>query len=175
MAEVITFLEMTSPEQLHAGRPAPAPLQLEEVDRSAAPALRETYVRIGAPLGWIGRSSWSNAQWEDELSRPGVRAWIVRVRREVAGLLELESGPGGYTGIIIFGLVPEFVGRGFGGAFLTAAVELAWGNTSPDGSATKSVSVQTSSRDHQHAIPNYEARGFRVSRREHRPLPTGTT
>ncbi len=80
--------------------------------------------------------------------------------------MELEAKPNGDVGIVILGLVPEFVGKGFGGALLTEATRLAWALTFTEGVATKRVLVQTSSRDHPNAIANYEARGFRVFRRK---------
>jgi GNAT superfamily N-acetyltransferase len=168
-AETITCLEMTSPAQLVAGLDPPARIEVEPAGAAAAALLRSTYVRIGSPHGWTGRTEWSDAQWDEEVSRPGVRAWIARVDGEVAGLVELESEPAGDVGIVVFGLVPEFVGRGFGSAFLTLATRLAWGLTSPSRSPTRRVWVQTSSGDHPHAQPNYERRGFRVFRTEHTP------
>ncbi len=66
----------------------------------------------------------------------------------------------------MFGLVPEFMGKGFGGAFLTRATETAWKLMSHGSGLTKRVWVQTSSGDHPHALPNYERRGFRVFRVE---------
>jgi GNAT superfamily N-acetyltransferase len=166
LPETITSLEMTSPSQLVPGRSPPARLELENAGRAAAPLLRSTYVRIGAPHGWRGRTAWSDAQWEEELARPGVQARIARVDGDVAGLVELESESNGDVGIVVFGLVPEFVGKGFGGAFLTLATRLAWKLTSPDGMSARRVWVQTSSRDHPHARPNYERRGFRTFRTE---------
>jgi GNAT superfamily N-acetyltransferase len=153
-------LEMTSPTQLVPGRPPPARLEVEEVGPAAAPVLRSTYVRIWTPLASGGRIAWSDAQWEEELSRPHVRAWLARVGGEVAGFVELEAEPNGDVGIIVFGLVPEFVGKGFGGAFLTLATEMAWKVISRGG-PTRRVLVQTSSGDHPHALANYERRGFR--------------
>jgi GNAT superfamily N-acetyltransferase len=169
--ETVIFLEMTSPGQLAPGRPAPAPMHLEEVGPDGSSLLRGVYVRIAAAVGWAGRSAWSDQQWEHELSQPGVRTWIARVRDEVAGLLELEVDPEGNVGIVIFGLLPEFLGKGFGGAFLTSATRLAWQMVSPSGAPTKRVWVQTSSRDHPHALTNYQTRGFRTFRTE---LPTGS-
>jgi GNAT superfamily N-acetyltransferase len=166
--ETITYLEMTAADQLVPGRPPPAPLELQEVGPAAASLVGSTWKRIGAPHGWTGRSAWSVAQWEEELSRPGVRAWIARVDQEVAGLVEVEAAADGAVGIVLFGLVPEFVGRGFGGALLTRATELAWKMTLPEGERTRRVWLQTSSRDHPHARPSYERRGFRVFRTERR-------
>jgi RimJ/RimL family protein N-acetyltransferase len=155
--ETITCLEMTSPDQVARGRPPPAPLELQEVGVSAAALLRSTYVRIFGPYRG-GRLAWSEGRWEEELAHPGVRAWIATVDDEVAGLVELEAEPNGDVGIVVFGLVSEFVGRGFGGALLTLATQLAW-NLTP---RTSRVWVQTSSHDHPYAKANYERRGFRV-------------
>ena len=52
---VVTELELASPSDLIPARPAPTPLTLEEADDAAA-LLRETYVRIGAPHRWTGRT-----------------------------------------------------------------------------------------------------------------------
>ena len=158
---------MTSPAQLVPGRPSPEAIELEEVGVDDADVVRETYCRIGAPLGWIGRMAWSEDQWRNELSLPGVRAWLARIGDEIAGLLELEANPNGDVGIVVFGLVPEFVGRGFGGTFLTLATELAWAIETPAGQ-TRRVWLETYASDHPHALPNYKARGFRVFRTETR-------
>jgi GNAT superfamily N-acetyltransferase len=168
MDEVVTCLEMTAPSQLVPARRPPIPLEIEEVGSAAAPLLRSVYVRIWDSLASGGRTEWSDAQWKDELSRPGVRAWVARVDDELAGFVELESEPNRDVGIVVFGLVPEFIGKGFGGAFLTWATETAWNLPSQGSGSTKRVWVQTSSGDHPHALPNYERRGFRVFRVERR-------
>ena len=166
--ETVTYLEMISPDQLVPGRRPSAPLEIEELDRGSGPLLRSTYGRIAAPHGWISRSSWSDEQWEELLSRPSVRAWVVWVGDEVGGMIELEVQSGGDVEIVVLGLVPEIVGRGFGGHVLTLATQLAWEAKSPDGTPTSRVWLHTSSRDHPHAKPNYERRGFRPFRTEHR-------
>jgi GNAT superfamily N-acetyltransferase len=91
---------------------------------------------------------------------------VARVGGEPAGLIELEARPGGEVELTVFGLVPEFVGRGFGGHLLTLAVRLAWDAGHPDGGATRRVWLHTASADHANALPNYRARGFRVVRTE---------
>ena len=159
----IYILEMTSPEELVAPTvEATLSLQLEEVGPSETALVRRTYQRIGAPLNWGGRMEWPDSQWADEMVRAEVQMWIALINHEAAGLLEIEAMPDGRVGIVVFGLVPEIQGKGAGGAFLASATRLAWAMPRPDGSTVSSVIVQTSSRDHPHALNNYRARGFRV-------------
>lgn len=54
-----------------------------------------------------------------------------------------------------FGLLPWFIGRGFGGQLLTAAIERAWAKDA------RRVTVHTCTLDGSHALRNYLARGFR--------------
>jgi GNAT superfamily N-acetyltransferase len=149
---------MTSPGELVPGAPSPVPVELAEVGPESAAAVRSTYVRIWAPLKAHGRMEWSDKEWVAELSHPAVQSWIARIEGETAGFLELERGTAGDVGIVVFGLVPEYQGKGFGAAFLAKATELAWGIGKP----TRRVWLQTSSEDHAHALLNYQHRGFRV-------------
>jgi GNAT superfamily N-acetyltransferase len=158
--EIVTSMEMTELGQLRPSRPSPEPIDLEEVSPSVAETLRSIYVRVWKPLASGGRMGWSVGDWETELLRPAVKAWLPRVGGETVGLLELEWEPTGDVGIVVFGLVPEFIGRGFGGALLTAAVRLAWNMSSEP--PVRRVWVQTSSGDHPNAIANYRSRGFVV-------------
>lgn len=166
--QTVTYLEMTSPDQLNPGRVPPTEITLDSVDARALPLIRSTHDRIGTPHHWTGLD-WSTQQWLDALSGASLRSWIARVGEEVAGLLQLEVHPGPEVEISTFGLVPEFVGRGFGGHFLTLAIQLAW---NIDG--TTRVWLHTSSLDHPRALGNYRDRGFRPFRVERRPreLPT---
>ena len=172
--ETVTYLEMTAADQLRPGRPAPAPVEMVRLDQAAASLLRRTYTRIAAPLNWQSRRAWSDAQWTQLLARPQSHAWIARVGDEVAGAIELEVRPGGDVEITVFGLVPEFIGRGFGAHLLTVGTRLAWNLTPSDGARVRRVWLHTSSRDHPHAKPNYERRGFRPFRteRRQRDIPT---
>jgi ribosomal protein S18 acetylase RimI-like enzyme len=166
--ETVTYLEMTAAEQLRPGRSPPAPVELVKLDPAAASVLRRTYAQIAAPLAWQSRRSWSDAQWQQHLARPQVHAWIARVGEEIAGMVELEAQPGGDVEIVVFGLVPEFVGRGFGAHLLTVGTRLAWRLKPLDGVRVRRVWLHTSSRDHPNAKSNYERRGFRPFRTERR-------
>jgi GNAT superfamily N-acetyltransferase len=154
----VTYLEMTSPDQLVPGRPSPASIEMERVGPTSASLLASTYARIGTPYNW---TSLPEAQWEEGLARPGAQAWVARVRGEVAGMAAMKA-QGGDVEIVVAGLIPEFVGSGFGGHLVTLATRLAWKAEHPDGGLTRRVWLHTSSLDHPHALPNYQRRGFRV-------------
>ena len=59
-------------------------------------------------------------------SRAGRGSRVVRTRRRRGrGYLELEAEANGVVSIAFFGLVAEFVGKGYGDAFLTEETRLA--------------------------------------------------
>jgi GNAT superfamily N-acetyltransferase len=170
----MTYLEMTSPAQLRPGRPAPEPVRMEAHD-GGSQRMRSTHDRVAAPHHWSSRT-WSDAQWAEYVSRAGLHRWLAWVGDEVAGLLAVQADPGGDAEIDMFGLVPEYVGRGFGAHVLTVSTELAWGVGGSGGGGSgraERVWLHTSSLDHPHALRNYERRGFRRFRTEsvQRQLP----
>jgi GNAT superfamily N-acetyltransferase len=172
--ETVTYLEMAAAEQLRPGRLPAAPVEMVKLDQAAASVLRRTYAQIAVPLNWQSRRTWSDAQWAQHLARQQVHAWIAQVGEEIAGMVELEAQPGGDVEIVVFGLVPEFVGRGFGAHLLTVGTKLAWKLEPLDGVGVRRVWLHTSSRDHPHAKPNYERRGFRPFRTERRQRDIST-
>lgn len=158
----VTYLEMTSADQLVAGTPPPAEIALDRADATALPLIRSTHDRIARPHHWLSLG-WSEQQWRNLLGRPGVRCWIARVGADVIGLILMERHARDVE-INKFGLVPEWVGRGFGGHLLALATRLAWGVGDVD-----RVWLGTTSIDHPHALGNYRSRGFRPFRIEHTP------
>ncbi len=161
--QTVTYLEMTSAEALLPGKAPPGEIILDRVDAAELALIRSTIDRIGTPHHWSSLA-WSEQQWLAVVARPSVRTWIARVGIDVIGLVQLEAHPRGDVEITKFGLVPEFVGRGFGGHLLTLATRLAW-----DLGVVNRVWLHTSSFDHPHALPNYCNRGFQQFRIEHRP------
>lgn len=157
--QVVTYLEMTSPGQLRPGRPPGHRVGFERVGVHRSELARATHDRIGAPHGW---SRLSGPGWHELLRRATTRAWIVRVPEAVAGLVVLDLQPDANIEVGVFGLVPEWVGRGLGGHALTRALELAWNQVDPlDLAPARRVWLHTSSVDHPRALANYLGRGLR--------------
>jgi GNAT superfamily N-acetyltransferase len=158
MAQVtvkVTHLELTSPDAL---KPAP------EVEGFSArlvfppvPAFnRRCYETIGKEWQWRDRLPWSDDDWARWLSTPGVRTWeFLHLGRPGVGYAELATDVEGNTEIVYFGLYPEYIGKGLGGASLSEMVRIAWSLPS------KRVWLHTCTFDSPMAILNYEKRGFK--------------
>jgi RimJ/RimL family protein N-acetyltransferase len=158
---ITTFLEMLSPSALRPGKPAPSPISFEALTLSdtSKDRLRSIHQRVGAPFGW--RANWIDTNWIDTNwsvweSNPH-RFYVIRADERDIGLLIFNFHENNEVEIRMFGLVPSYTGRGFGGDALTQAAELAWNIPS-----TSRVWLHTATVDHESALPNYLARGFVV-------------
>jgi GNAT superfamily N-acetyltransferase len=128
---------------------------------AAAPGLsRYLYTDVGKDWHWIDRLHWTPDQWQVYLQQPHIESWVAYLQGATAGYFELAIDSKYEVEIAYFGLLPRFIGRGLGGYLLTVAAERAW-----EISASR-VWVHTSTRDHPHALANYQARGFRLFKQE---------
>jgi GNAT superfamily N-acetyltransferase len=101
-------------------------------------------------------SAWPEEQWKEYAMAPEVRTFGAYDDGTLAGYYELRQDNQGGVEIAYFGLLPEFLPRGLGGALLTSAIEQAW-RMPP---TVNRVWVHTCTRDHRRALANYQARGF---------------
>ncbi|MBI3450542.1 MAG: GNAT family N-acetyltransferase [Acidobacteria bacterium] len=151
---------MTRASDLRPASSAPADLRVDRVGDPIPELNRFFYTAIGGAWFWIDRLAWSRARWVEWLSRAGVETWVASVAGVPAGYAELQSQPGDEAEIVYFGLLPQFAGKGYGGAFLTLAARRAW-ELGP-----RRVWVHTCSLDHPRALDNYLRRGFRLFKEE---------
>ena len=156
-----TYLEMTSPSQLT--RPAQLPAGFVVRQESVSPdEYSELYNGVGANYHWRDRRSWPHEQLRAPLADPAISVWVLRDGMSARGFFELARGADGSIEIAYFGLMPDGIGQGLGRALLTRAVVQAW-NMTP---VPTRVWLHTCTLDHPAALPNYLARGFRVTRTE---------
>jgi GNAT superfamily N-acetyltransferase len=152
----IYSLEMTSPADLRPSRSRAEGFQVEQA-RIPTPELnRFLYTAVGGDWYWIDRLTWTRRQWLAWLDRPELETWIGSLEDTPVGFFELERQPASTVELAIFGLLPGFLGRGLGGALLTAAAERAWAM------GASRVWLHTCSLDGPAALANYQARGFRL-------------
>ena len=162
MSVITYFLETTSPREL---KPASKRADLD-VSESEVPRYtlnRDLYARVGGPWQWHDKLSWSDEQWRAYVESHELRTWVARWHGEIAGYFELRKDARADVEIAYFGLVRDFIGRGFGGDLLTRAIESAWRW------GARRVWVHTCTLDHPAALANYRARGMHVYREERSP------
>lgn len=155
-----TYLEMAAPADLVPARSADPAARVERVEGCPASFYRYLYAEVGRSYRWVDRLGWTDDEIRAHLGDPAVSLWLLTVRGAPAGYFELKVGAERSIEIAYFGLLPEFIGRGYGKHLLTEAVERAWR------AGASRVWLHTCSLDDPAALPNYRARGFRPFREE---------
>jgi GNAT superfamily N-acetyltransferase len=158
---ITTYLEMRCPDQLWPKR-ADADFQVCEVKERDWRFNRDLYFLVGQRWDWIDKRPWTPDQWKEYATAPELWTFAGYFEDALAGYYELRRDAEGGIEIAYFGLLPEFIGRGFGGALLTSAIEEAW-RISPKPTR---VWVHTCNRDHPQALANYQASGMVVYKLE---------
>jgi GNAT superfamily N-acetyltransferase len=155
-----TYLEMLSPGDLHpAPVPEPEP-HIGPLEDCPVSVFRYLYREVGRAFQWTDRLSWSDEAVRRYLATPGVYIWLMSWHGSPAGYFELRKHEDESVEIVYFGLLPAFIGRGWGKHLLTRSVKAAWQM------GTHRVWLHTCTLDHPAALPNYLKRGFRPVREE---------
>lgn len=151
---IVTSLEMTQ----RPTRPTtPAPAEQHALMRAQPPTTsfyRYLYHAVGEPWLWYERSQMDDETLRAIIEDPDVGVYVLYVRGSPAGYVELDRRLPDDVELAYFGLVPEFIGRGFGRYFLEWAVEAAWSG------GPKRVWVHTCNLDHPRAFALYQRSGF---------------
>jgi GNAT superfamily N-acetyltransferase len=155
-----TYLEMSSPAELRPATSVEPEPRLERVGVCPVSFFRYLYAEVGRAFHWTDRLGWDDTRIREHLADPATSLWVLSWQGAPAGYFELRRSADGAIEIAYFGLLPEYVGRGWGGHLLTRAVETAW-----DLGASR-VWLHTCTLDHPAALPNYLRRGFRRVREE---------
>jgi ribosomal protein S18 acetylase RimI-like enzyme len=153
------YLEMTDAAELRPKRCEDPQFRVDEAAVKQWRFNRFLYAFIGRQWEWTDKLSWSDEQWCHYVSSEHLHTFVASYGGSLAGYFELRQHEGDVE-IAYFGLAPEFIGRGLGGALLTRALEEAW-RLNPG-----RVWVHTCTLDHEAALANYTARGMRVYRTE---------
>ena len=164
---ITTYLEMRSPEQLRPKRVASDKWRVTSFKKTGASWRfnRDMYFRVGEQWQWIDKRPWTDEQWKEYVAAPEMRTFAAYYDDALAGYYELRQDTKGGVEIAYFGLLPGFVGHGYGKALLSAAVKEAWRFNA------SRVWLHTSTLDHPSALPNYLARGFTIVKVEEYAVP----
>ena len=154
------YLEMRDPQWFHVKR-GPSRFATRRVLPSDPIVNQRFYRSVGKPWQWTDRLVWTEKQWRTYAVRDELETWIGYLDDDEIGYFELEAQPECNVQLQYFGLLPEFTGRGLGGALLSSAIARAWAME-----GTRRVWVHTCTNDHPAALENYRRRGFQIYRTE---------
>jgi GNAT superfamily N-acetyltransferase len=163
-----THLQQLSAGELRpSSRPLPAGARIERVASITPEFSKFLYRGVGSGWNWADRLSLTRSAWESLLRAPGSETHVLYVDGAPGGYVELIGrieDSGTEVEIMYFGLFPQCIGRGLGGALLTEGMSRAWDlDARVEGFPPVSrVWVHTCSLDGPAALANYEARGLRI-------------
>ena len=152
------LLELASPD---AFRPKSFPrddVVLTRATVNEAEASSTLWHEVGRGF-WTERSEWTLLQWQRYLQRPEIHFSIASLGGNPVGFFELRMG-GDQAKLEGFGLLPSWRKHGLGGGLLSAATQQAFGL------GARRIWLHTATDDHPHALPNYQARGYRIYHEE---------
>ena len=143
-------------------------LQISDLVRGMFPLLssgnimvhRYLYNNVGEAWLWYERRAMTNEILSAIINDPAVSIYVLYFDGVPAGYIELDCRGSGEIELAYFGLLPEFIGRGFGPWLLSWALDTAW-NLKPS-----RIWVNTCDLDHPKALNCYERAGFEVYRKE---------
>jgi GNAT superfamily N-acetyltransferase len=155
--DVITYLEMhAKPTGPRVHPPAGHKIALIQAENCTISFYRYLYDTVGTPWLWYERKLLSDATLAAEIAGPVTEIFVLHAGGVPAGYFELDTAMPEATELRYFGLVPEFIGRGFGPFLLQAAIERAWSRP------IRRLWVHTRTFDHPKALGNYQRNGFVV-------------
>jgi GNAT superfamily N-acetyltransferase len=154
---VITYLQMTAAPN----SPSPnAPMGQMAVMRAEKPTLafyRFLYNTVGGDHMWWERRVMPDNQLLAAVQADNVDVFVFYVGGVPAGYFELTTYENGKDiELAYFGLMPEFIGQGYGAYLLRVAIDEAWSRH------PARIIVNTCNLDHPNALLNYQRAGFEV-------------
>jgi len=113
------------------------------------------YRKVGEKWGWSGRLLCSGNELKNRLHSSTNEVWKFYVESKIGGFFEIDYSIPGKTEIVYMGLLPEYIGKGYGKSLLDSAVAIAGRNG-------QSVWLHTCEYDHPKALDAYLKAGFEV-------------
>lgn len=180
MIEVTTthLQQLSASALVPSSRPLPAHARIELAREITPEFSKFLYQGVGSEWNWADRLTLTRAQWDALLRTQGTETHVLYVNGASGGYVELvarDVNGGTEVEIMYFGLFPQCIGQGLGGALLTEGIARAWDlDTRCEGFAPVTrVWVHTCSLDGPAAIANYEARGLSVFHTETETMVPG--
>jgi len=153
----VTFLEMHEPKEM------PPPLAQTHFELLPKPIsankYREYYYGVGEKHFWLDRMVMPDDELVEKVNSPKVEIFIFKINDEPAGYIEFVK-EAKFVEILYFGIMPEFIGKGYGKYFLHWVIAKAWSYQ------PKWIQLNTCTLDHPNALATYKKAGFTEVRKE---------
>ena len=147
----VTFLEMHESKAFPVLLPdtqfevLPKPIDVNEY--------RKYYYGVGEKYFWLDRMVMPDEELFEKINADNIEIFLFYVNKEVAGYIEFVKEEK-YVEILYFGLMPTFIGKGFGKYFLEWVIAKAW-SYQPEW-----IQLNTCTLDHPNALDTYKKAGF---------------
>lgn len=118
------------------------------------------YGAVGKNWFWVNRLFMEETMLGSIISDPLVEIYVLYISGVLGGYVEFDRRIQGEVELAYFGLVPEFIGRGYGKYLLYWATKRAWSYD------PTRVWLHTCELDHPAALSNYLKAGFVIYKEE---------
>jgi GNAT superfamily N-acetyltransferase len=150
----ITYLEMRNePANLEIRQP----LNTEFIRVIDPPVhfYRYLYNTVGEQWLWYERRKITDEELVELIYRDNIAIYVLYVKGIPAGYSELDFQKND-TNLVYFGLMPEFIGKGYGKYFLNQTIKEAWSKKN------NRLWVHTCTLDAPNAMEFYQMAGFNI-------------
>lgn len=153
----VKFLEMRDRKELPELIPG---TRFERLSKPVDPDLyRKYYYGVGEKYYWLDRMVMDNDELFQKVNAENVEIFLFYVNDEIAGYIEFLVEEK-FVEILYFGLMPEFIGKGYGKYFLQWVIGKAWSYH------PQWIQLNTCTLDHPNALATYKKAGFAEVRTE---------
>ena len=152
------YLEINSIKDLKTKAVPSESFSIKEEDKNNFALNKFFYKQIGKKHEWVDRLIWQDKNWMDYVSKENLKTIILRKENNIVGYFELLFDNNNCE-IAYFGILEEYIGKGYGGFLLSEAIRLGFTNS-------RRIWVHTCSLDHPNALENYKSRGMKIFKTE---------
>ena len=152
------YLEINSINELKTKKILSDDFSLSETEKNNFDLNKFFYKQIGKKHQWVDRLVWQDKNWMEYVSNKNLRTFVLQKNNNFVGYFELLLNKNDCE-IAYFGILEEFIGKGYGGFLLSEAIRIGFKNASR-------IWVHTCSLDHPNAIENYKSRGMKIFKTE---------
>jgi len=158
VTQIDAFLELASLDQLVPPEPiSDVSVEMRRVSPPDGAVNSWFYRQVGSEFGWADLAGLSAFEWQRRAE--SLDTWVATSQGRRAGWYELDPREDGSVELTLLGVLAFFRRRGLGGQLVTHAARTAFEELG----ATK-LCLRTATVDDEAALPNYLARGFRITR-----------